>query len=136
VHVGGAGGLGGGFRASVKVYVMRTLAQRDALFGSENFPFDPRSSLFVWSHPTSDPFSKDEIGERLMRFLVLVAAWDRKLLAENLFSAIGVRVVDMLHSAELDEGSEPTAGSPPAVGAQPPRTTAAADAVSPFQPPN
>ena len=37
-----------------------------------------------------------------MRFLVLVHAWDRNLLAENLFSAIGVRVVDMLHSADLE----------------------------------
>jgi hypothetical protein len=92
--------LAAGFNASVKVFVMRTIAQRDALFGSEQFPFDPRSSLFVWSHPHSDPFTKDEIGERLMRFLVLVAAWDRALLAENLFSAIGVRVVDMLRQWE------------------------------------
>jgi hypothetical protein len=50
---------------------------------------------------------QDEIGERLMRFLVLVAAWDKNLLAENLFSAIGVRVVDMLHSADiLDDPAE------------------------------
>ena len=139
----GKGGLAAGFSQSITVYVMRSFAQRDALFGSDDFPFDPRTSLFVWSDPTGDPFTKDEIGsdghsstrarrtaggvwhagmrcrslslsvvlcllcvcvsERLMRFLVLVAAWDRKLLAENLFSAIGVRVVDMLHSADLDD---------------------------------
>lgn len=105
---GGAAGMAAaGFRASVKVFVMRTIAQRDALFGSEHFPFDPRSSLFVWSHPSSDPFSKDEIGERLMRFLVLVAAWDRKLLAENLFSAIGVRVVDMLRQCTQSQCTMP-----------------------------
>lgn len=41
-----------------------------------------------------------------MRFLVLVSAWDRKLLAENLFSAIGVRVVDMLHSSSFEDGDD------------------------------
>lgn len=51
-----------------------------------------------------------------MRFLVLVSAWDRKLLAENLFSAIGVRVVDLLHSGaiegeELQQSDEPSRSS-------------------------
>lgn len=98
--------LAEGFSHSVTVYVMRDFVQRDALFGKDDFPFDPRTSLFIWSDPTGDPFTKDEIGERLMRFLVLVAAWDKHLLAENLFSAIGVRVVDMLHSADFEGDSE------------------------------
>ena len=90
-------GLAAGFSTRITVYVMRTFAQRDALFGSDNFPFDPRTSLFVWSDPNGDPFTKDHIGERLMRFLVLVAAWDRKLLAENLFSAIGGQFLSQSH---------------------------------------
>ena len=93
--------LAAGFSQSITIYVMNDFTQRDALFGKDDFPFDPRTSLFVWS-ASGDPFTKDEIGERLMRFLVLVAAWDRNLLAENLFSAVGVRVVDMLHSADLE----------------------------------
>ena len=102
-------GLAAGFSQSVTVYVMRDFIQRDALFGKDEFPFDPRTSLFVWSG-LGDPFTKDEIGERLMRFLVLVAAWDKSLLAENLFSAIGVRVVDMLHSADLEGEEAPPRG--------------------------
>jgi hypothetical protein len=95
--------LAAGFSQSITIYVMNDFAQRDALFGKDDFPFDPRTSLFVWS-ATGDPFTKDEIGERLMRFLVLVAAWDRNLLAENLFSAIGVRVVDMLRQCPITSG--------------------------------
>jgi len=92
----------------ITIYVMRSFAQRDALFGTDNFPFDPRTSLFVWSDPHTDPFTKDETGARMMRFLVLVSSWEKKLLAENLFSAVGVRVVDMLHAgdAELELESE------------------------------
>jgi hypothetical protein len=93
--------LAAGFSQSITIYVMNDFAQRDALFSNDDFPFDPRTSLFVWS-ASGDPFTKDEIGERLMRFLVLVAAWDRNLLAENLFSAIGVRVVDMLRQNDHD----------------------------------
>jgi hypothetical protein len=101
------------FFSCITVYVMNDFKQRDALFGSENLPFDSRSTLFVWSNPNNDPFTKDEIGERLMRFLVLVAGWDRKLLAENLFSAIGVRVVDTMHSSEVDmEVDSNLVGSP------------------------
>lgn len=79
----------------VTVYVMSTLEDRDQLF-QEPFVFD-KYSLFIWNGE-GDPFTADAIGKRLMRFLVLVSAWDKKLLAENLFSAIGLKVVDLLHS--------------------------------------
>jgi hypothetical protein len=36
----------------------------------------------------------------MMRFLVLVCDWEKNGLAENLFSAIGVRVVDLLHGSD------------------------------------
>ena len=84
----------------VVVEVMNSLAHRDRLFGSDVFPFDEhRPPLFVWSGATSDgaPFTRDASGSRLMQFLVLVADWEKDNLAESLFSAIGVRVVDVLH---------------------------------------
>jgi hypothetical protein len=43
------------------------------------------------------PFLLRTVGERLMRFLVLVAAWERQNLSEAIFCAIGVRVVDLMH---------------------------------------
>lgn len=33
-----------------------------------------------------------------MRYLLLVSNWEKQNLAESLFAAIGVRVVDILHS--------------------------------------
>jgi hypothetical protein len=67
-------------------------------------PFDTRRTLFVWA-PSSesgeggaaDPFTSCVIGKRMMRFLVLVAAWEGDHLAESIFAALGTRVVDVLH---------------------------------------
>eukprot|EP00455_Lapot_gusevi_P047098 TRINITY_DN630_c0_g1_i8.p1 TRINITY_DN630_c0_g1~~TRINITY_DN630_c0_g1_i8.p1 ORF type:complete len:111 (-),score=53.71 TRINITY_DN630_c0_g1_i8:406-708(-) len=82
----------------ITVYVMSSIAHRDQLFGSEQFNFDMKRSVFVWTG-NGDPF-KGEAGQRMMRFLVLVADWEKENLAESLFSAIGVRVVDCLHGDE------------------------------------
>ena len=88
----------------VTVYVMESLARRDQLFGPNSIGkklFDNRFSLFIWSgwkEPGIIPFTDDEIGQRLMRYLVLVVDWEKHGLCESLFSAIGVRVVDILHS--------------------------------------
>jgi len=41
-----------------------------------------------------------EIGQRMMKYLVLVAAWDGPSLANNLLSAVGTRVVDIVHEHE------------------------------------
>eukprot|EP00455_Lapot_gusevi_P027949 TRINITY_DN296_c0_g2_i3.p1 TRINITY_DN296_c0_g2~~TRINITY_DN296_c0_g2_i3.p1 ORF type:complete len:164 (-),score=31.89 TRINITY_DN296_c0_g2_i3:157-648(-) len=81
----------------VTVYVMTELHDRDVLFPSDQLPFDPRRSVFVWAGK-GDPFTQDDIGRRMMRFLCLVAEWEKDSLAESLFSAIGVRVVDCLHA--------------------------------------
>jgi hypothetical protein len=88
----------------VTVYIMENMARRDAMFGpgsSSRKTFDNRFSLFIWSgfqEPTGVvPFTEDEIGQRLMRYLVLVCDWEKHSLCESLFSAIGVRVVDILH---------------------------------------
>lgn len=35
-----------------------------------------------------------------MRFMVLVAAWERQNLSEAIFCAVGVRVVDLVHSSK------------------------------------
>jgi hypothetical protein len=56
----------------VQVHVMSTMQHRNALFGSDELPFDEDSTVFVWSG-RGDPFTKDEIGERMIRFLILVA---------------------------------------------------------------
>ena len=74
---------------------MSSLADRAALFGSDDFLFDRSASLFIWAG-TADPFSRDEIGLRLMRFLVMVAGWEGDELAESLFSAIAVLTVKIL----------------------------------------
>jgi hypothetical protein len=89
-------------RMRLTVHVMNTLQERDALFGSDAFPFNPKTSFFIWSGVNADgtflnPFTRDEIGSRMMRFLVLVADWEGDNLATSLFQAIGVRVGDVLH---------------------------------------
>jgi hypothetical protein len=87
----------------VTVHVIDSLAHRDELFGPRNDAsvFDNRFSLFIWSGFSEAkgtmPFTDDAIGQRLMRYLVVVAAWEKHGLAEALFSAIGVRVTDILH---------------------------------------
>ena len=83
------------------VQVMSTMEHRDVLFGSDEFPFDMRRTVFVWSGK-GDPFFTPEggdaqIAKRVMRFLCLVADWERENLADSIFSALGVRVVDALH---------------------------------------
>jgi hypothetical protein len=65
----------------ITIYVIDSLATRDALFTREPFVFD-RFSLFVWNGE-SDCFTPDEIGKKLMRFLVLVAKWDKHLLVRR-----------------------------------------------------
>jgi hypothetical protein len=64
-------------------------------------PFDTRRTLFVWAPSgagaSADPFTSCVIGRRMMRFLVLVAAWEGDHLAESIFAALGTRVVDVLH---------------------------------------
>jgi hypothetical protein len=50
---------------SLQVEVMSTIEHRDRLFGSDQFPFDPRRTLFVWTGDTAYvcifalPFSVD-----------------------------------------------------------------------------
>lgn len=90
---------------SVIVEVMSTLQDRDRLFGSDDFKFDQRRTLFVWTGSTKDgmPFGRnDPNGTRMMRFLVLIKDWEGDNLAESLFSAIGMRVVDVLHTKKDD----------------------------------
>lgn len=92
---------------TVNVFIMDSLKTRDELFGRERkSTFDNRFSLFIWSGCNEKeriiPFTDDEIGQRLMRYLVLVVDWEKHGLAESLFSAIGVRVVDILHDKTLD----------------------------------
>jgi len=38
-------------------------------------------------------------GQVMMKYLVLVAAWDGPNLADNLLSAVGTRVVELIHEA-------------------------------------
>jgi len=86
-------------KRTITVYVMQTIEQRNKLFGDDP-PFDPRFSVFIWSGP-KDPFgTKDKYATNMMRFLALISDWEKNGLAENLFSAIGVRVVDLLHGAD------------------------------------
>jgi hypothetical protein len=89
---------------AIRVHVMSCKAHRDAVFSSEQMAFDPRTELFVWVGQGS-PFTADggrgapdAAGVRMMRFLCLVAEWEGENLAESLFSAVGVRVVDVLHT--------------------------------------
>ena len=88
----------------VQVQIMSNYEHRDALFSADILPFDPRKTVFVWMSE-ADPFQKikgekDLIGQRMMRFLCLVSSWEKENLAESIFSAIGVRVVDVLHGLE------------------------------------
>jgi hypothetical protein len=64
----------------VTVYVMENMARRDYMFGGDSSArkekFDNRFSLFIWSGFKEKsgviPFTDDVIGQRLMRYLVLV----------------------------------------------------------------
>jgi hypothetical protein len=105
----------------VTVYVIESFARRDEMFGSGRTSLDNRFSLFLWSGSGEKagamPFTDDAIGQRLMRYLVLVADWEKHGLAESLFSAIGVRVVDILHDkptraemASANASARPTTG--------------------------
>jgi len=38
----------------------------------------------------------------MMKYLVLVAAWDGPNLADSLFSAIGTRVVELVHDPSVE----------------------------------
>jgi len=103
----------------VTVHIIDSFARRDAMFGSGRASLDNRFSLFVWSgsaeKPGAMPFTDDDVGQRLMRYLVLVADWEKYGLAESLFSAIGTRCVDILHDkpsrAEFASSSSSAVGS-------------------------
>ncbi len=85
---------------TITVYVISDLDMRNELFGPDEPPFDRHFSVFIWSGK-KDPFgTKDKYAQNMMRFLVLVCDWEQNGLAENLFSAIGVRVVDLLHGSD------------------------------------
>jgi hypothetical protein len=58
---------------------------------------DQHRSVFVWSGK-DDPFSDDVIGRRMMQYLIIRADWEKDNLAQSLLSAIGTRVVDVLHA--------------------------------------
>jgi hypothetical protein len=45
--------------------------------------------------------NKSASADRLMRYLCLVCDWEQHNLAESLFSAISVRVVDALHNVDV-----------------------------------
>jgi len=84
------------------VYVMGTKQERDKWFDFDKSigePFDKNFSIFIWSGKVDKdgPFSRDQPGQNMMRFLVLVKEWDRANLADNLFSALGTRVVALVH---------------------------------------
>lgn len=83
---------------NISVYVINSLSFRDELFGGAGpLKFD-KNALFVWSAMDEKqlPFTQDVAGQRMMRYLVLVAVWERNNLAASLFSALSVRVVDIL----------------------------------------
>ena len=77
----------------VTVYVMENMARRDVMFGGDasvrKEKFDNRFSLFIWSGYKEKsgviPFTDDVIGQRLMRYLVLVTGRvHRQIVAEVL----------------------------------------------------
>lgn len=92
----------------LQIHVMNSLEHRDALFASKIPRFDPKKTIFVWDgvrvasdgKSFDDPFTEDDTGRRIMRYLCLIASWEGQNLADSLFSALGIRVVDALHSAE------------------------------------
>ena len=90
---------------------MANLEERDAIFGVSRDAngeydmtqvFDRKQTMFVWTGD-GNPFTKDEVGQRMMRYFVLVQQWEGDNLAESLFSAIGMRVVDVLHASDVDD---------------------------------
>ena len=88
----------------VQIQVMSSYEHRDALFGPEQVPFDSKRTVFIWTEE-ADPFQKvkgvpDPIGQKMNRYLCLIASWEKANLAEAVFSAVGVRVVDVLHGIE------------------------------------
>jgi hypothetical protein len=110
----------------VRVHVMSTMQHRDTLFGAAGgdlaciAAMDQRRSVFVWTGD-EDPFTDDEIGRRMLKYLyvhtcisfvfqymmiealffrlfrIISAKVERHHLAQTIFAAIGVRVVDVLH---------------------------------------
>lgn len=94
---------------TLQVQVMSTLEHRDALFGDVGGAnrFDPLRTIFIWAGKRKgpdgkefeDPFTDDDVGRRVMRFLCLIAAWEGVNLGDSLFSALGIRTVDLLHSS-------------------------------------
>lgn len=92
----------------IRVHILSTIEERNALFNEENFPsIDLSRTIFIWKDadnlpieaPKLKPFSDDDIGHRMMSVLCLVDQWEIAL-STSLFSAIGVRVNHALHPSE------------------------------------
>ncbi len=55
----------------VQVHVMSSIEHRDALFSSDDLPFDPVRTVFVWSGK-GDPFTKNDSYVILMFMLMSI----------------------------------------------------------------
>ena len=92
----------------LQIQVMNNLEHRDAIFGGSGMRFDAKKTIFIWNGQrilpdgkiSDDPFTDDDIGRRMMRYLCLIKAWEGANLADSLFSALGIRVVDAIHVSE------------------------------------
>jgi len=94
---------------SVKIILMDSLEARDKwLSGSEKeVELELSKSIVVYSGDDS-PFTHDEMGSRLMKYLVYVKKVEGPSLASSIFTSVAVRVVSLLHRKDSDSSPRTT----------------------------
>jgi len=81
---------------TVNVIIIDSVESRDKWFANMDEEKIMAQSVVVYSGD-DNPFTNDEKGKRLMKYLVLVKKWEGMNLASSIFSGISVRVVSMLY---------------------------------------
>jgi len=87
---------------TVNIIVIDCIESRDLWFkNKERVQRIMERSIVIYSGD-DNPFTNDTIGQRLMKYLVLVKKWEGSGLASSIFGGVSVRLVGMLHATAAD----------------------------------
>jgi len=90
----------------INVIVIDSIKSRDEWFSGDAGAVQKvmENSIVIYSGD-DNPFTNDPLGQKLMKYLVLVKKWEGQGLASSIFSGLSVRVVRLLHRGIGDTGT-------------------------------
>ena len=85
----------------VRIFVLDSVSSRDVVFGGSHLSLLDPGALYVWSSLSLEsPFDGSAPAQRMMQYLVMVAAWEKDALADSVFAAIAIRAAIKCHSGD------------------------------------